>query len=138
MRVAAGGDSAGAWLALSAGPADALVLAYPMIDATCASPSHLEFKTGPGTSSDDIRFGYRLWLGDRFAAPETPDHAPPSYVLVSEIDPLRDEGQALASRLGAKVSLYEGHIHGFLTYPARFAAARRAYDEMARFLASLA
>jgi acetyl esterase len=136
-RVAIGGDSAGAWLALAAGKADALVLAYPMVDAACVSHSHLEFRNGPGTSSEDIRFGYRLWLGGRFAAPPLPDPCPPAYVLISELDPLRDEGRALAARLGAKESVFEGHIHGFLTYPARFGEARRAYDDIAQFLATL-
>jgi acetyl esterase/lipase len=33
-----------------------------MIDATLSCPSHEKFRIGPGPSSEDMRFGYDLWL----------------------------------------------------------------------------
>lgn len=153
-EVALGGDSAGASLALAAaleapGVVSALALIYPMIDATCSLPSHREFEDGPGTSSRDIRLGYDWWLPagtDRRAPRVSPLWAsglaalPRTFVLTCGVDPLRDEGLELARRLSAAgVAVerrhYPGHLHGFLTYPARFAAAARAVAETARFLA---
>ncbi len=151
--VALGGDSAGASLALSMAleampPAKALVLVYPMIDAACSSPSHREFLQGPATSSQDIRFGYHLWLPPD-ADPRDPDISPfyaadlralpATFLLTAGIDPLRDEGLALAARIREAgrplTAIHEPtHIHGFLTYPARFEAARRAIRDIAAFL----
>lgn len=151
--VAVGGDSAGACLALYAalrkpGQALALILMYPMVDATMGSASHEEFKTGPGTSSEDIAMGYDLWLPegvDREDARVSPLFAanlgslPPTWVLTAEIDPLRDEGQLLAARAaeaGARVKheCVEHHIHGFLTAPSRFRAAHGAARSIGLFL----
>ena len=151
--VALGGDSAGASLALTAAlaapqPAAALVLVYPMIDATCHLPSHEEFRNGPGTSSEDIRLGYRLWLPPGAGATDprisplfSQDLAglPRTFLLTAGIDPLRDEGLRLAARLiEAEVPViqahYPAHVHGFLTYPAGFAATE-AVEQIAAFLA---
>ena len=151
--VAIGGDSAGASLALAAAltapqSAAALVLIYPMIDATCHLPSHAEFRAGPGTSSEDIRLGYTLWLppgadarDPRISPLFSPSFAglPPTFLLTAGIDPLRDEGVRLAARLiESEVPLththYPRHLHGFLTYPARFTAAGEAVAHAAAFL----
>lgn len=144
-----GGDSAGAWLALEAALEDAvglagLVLVYPMIDASCRLASHAEFEAGPGTSGRDIRLGYEWWLGGRKR--ESPlwaegfEKLPRTYVLTCGVDPLRDEGLELGRRLkaaGVEVSErhYGAHLHGFLTYPARFRAAGEAVEEVAEFVA---
>lgn len=145
-RVALGGDSAGASLALSAATewTTALVLVYPMVDATCAGASHQEFRTGPGTSGEDIRYGYDQWL-----PPGTDPHdprvsplfdarlskMPRALVVTCGVDPLRDEGLLLRDRLARASHLhFEDEIHGFLTYPARFAAAGQTIDAIARFL----
>jgi acetyl esterase len=153
--VALGGDSAGASLALltaleAPGRVVALALVYPMIDATRQSASHAEFTTGPGTSSEDIRLGYSLWLPSA-ADPRDPQisplfspdfrHLPPTLILTAEVDPLRDEGDSLAARLAAAgVAVhhhrYVGHLHGFLTYPARFAAARDALARLRDLLSA--
>jgi acetyl esterase len=148
-KLAVGGDSAGAWLALEAAleePAgiESLVLAYPMIDAACGLASHGEFEAGPGTSGRDIRLGYEWWLGGRRR--ESPLRAegfeklPRTYVLTCGVDPLRDEGLELGRRLkAAGVAVverhYAGHLHGFLTYPARFSAAEEVVEEVAGFVA---
>jgi acetyl esterase len=151
--LAAGGDSAGAHLALTAAseaapPLHALVLIYPMIDATRSLPSHTEFEHGPGTSSRDIAAGYQWWLplgtnpGDPRVSPLFyPNFAalPRSFVLTAGFDPLRDEGLQLVQRLEAgRVPVthvhFPQHLHGFLTFPARFAAAETAVRHVAQFL----
>jgi acetyl esterase len=156
-RVAVGGDSAGAALALDAalharGRTRALVLVYPMVDATMSEPSHREFLHGPGTSSEDIAAGYDLWLPpgtDRRDPLVSPllaaDFAglPQAFVLTAEYDPLRDEGRRLAERLredGVRVEFREvaRHIHGFLTYPGQFAAAHETAESIAAFLTGCA
>jgi acetyl esterase len=154
--LAAGGDSAGAHLALLAAVESAsrpagCVLIYPMIDATCSQPSHAAYATGPGVSSADIRAGYDLWLpkGTDRRHPRVsplftvfPPDLPPFYLLLAEHDPLRDEGVQCAARLhqaGARVhaSLFAGLTHGFLNYPARFRHAQKATREIATFLSAL-
>jgi acetyl esterase len=55
---------------------------------------------------------------------------PPTHVVVAELDPLHDEGVALAARLeaaGTRATLVEspGLVHGFLR-AAPYAAAARA------------
>jgi acetyl esterase len=151
--VAVGGDSAGAALALRAAldartVSCALVLVYPMVDATMSLPSHAEFMEGPGTSSRDISMGYDLWL-PADTPPANPrvsplferdfSGLPPVWLGVAELDPLRDEGLALSERLrrgGVPVEtrMADGHIHGFLTYPGRFREAEATAESIAGFL----
>ncbi len=144
--VAVGGDSAGTILAIDAARsgAAAMVLVYPMIDATLSSPSHAEFRTGPGPSSEDMRIGYDLWLQpgtDRRDPRISPlfetnlDALPPAFVAVSGVDSLRDEGLQFAQRLSSStIAFYEGEVHGFLTYAARFQAAVDVTKRIAAFL----
>jgi acetyl esterase len=144
--VAVGGDSAGATLALDASRrgSAAMVLVYPMIDATLSCPSHAEFRTGPGPSSEDMRFGYDLWLQtgtDRCDPRISPlfdtnlAALPPAFVAVSGIDSLRDEGMRLAQKLPSPTLVcYEGEVHGFITYAARFQAAGDVVERIAAFL----
>lgn len=147
-RVAMGGDSAGAALALAAaleistrrpGALEALVLAYPMIDAECGSVSYGEFATGPGPPGDDMRQGWAHYLGkgvdprDERVSPLYSGRLaalPRCLLWTAGVDPLRDEGLDLASRMAESgVELRHEHlprmIHGFLTYPAAFPDARR-------------
>ncbi|MBI4892901.1 MAG: alpha/beta hydrolase [Acidobacteria bacterium] len=151
--VLAGGDSAGAALALLAAAErwtelQALVLIYPMLDATQELASHREFEDGPGTSAKDIRLGYEWWLepGTDLQDPRVSPRfladlscAPRTFVLTAGVDPLRDEGLELVERLraeGREVEHwhYADHLHGFLTYPARFAAAGTVVEKIARFV----
>ena len=153
-HLAIGGDSAGGCLALTAAlksqnPLDALVLIYPMLDATCHLPSHALFGSGPGPSSLDMRAGWDLWLPpdtDRRHPDISPLFAPDlsrlprTFLLTAGYDSLRDESLRLASRLAAAAiphthTRLPGHIHGFLTYPAAFSAAGQTIRSIARFLA---
>ncbi len=154
-QVALGGDSAGASLAITAAlrsgrALDALVLIYPMVDGTMEQASVKEFWNGSGTSGHDIELGYEWWLPEGFDRRDSrvsPIFAegfgslPRTFVLTAGVDPLRDEGAALAARLrafGVRVAeeQYADHLHGFMTYPARFQAAERAAREVAAFLSA--
>lgn len=137
-RLAVGGDSAGGNLATvvaleTDAPLRSLVLAYPAMDATQQHPSHDENSDGPiltkaamtwfldhylagGTSPTDPR------VSPQFASNALLAKLPPTLVITAEFDPLRDEGEAFASRLsslGVPTSSvrYAGQIHGFISMP---------------------
>ncbi len=144
--VAVGGDSAGGILAVDAARhgCDAVVLVYPMIDATLSCPSHARFRTGPGPSSEDMRYGYDQWLppgtdrrDPRISPMFDPNLAalPPAFIALSGIDSLHDEGMRFATELSSPTLVcYEGEVHGFLTYAARFQAAGDVIARIAAFL----
>jgi acetyl esterase len=65
--------------------------------------------------------------------------APPALVITAEYDPLRDEGEAYATRLreaGVAVDhvRYDGQIHAFFAMPGAIPAAREAMDHVAAAL----
>lgn len=144
--IAVAGDSAGGNLALyvasKMGPGDVLaqLLIYPLVD--CTSPAQGSYL--------DLAEGYVLdrKLMDRFIADYLPDdHAaagsaaspglypisadlPVTVVVTAGLDPLRDQGRALAasfSQLGVEVHFIEakGLIHGMATMRAAFPSADR-------------
>ena len=66
---------------------------------------------------------------------------PPTFVLTSEFDVLRDEGEAMADKLreaGVDVThrRYDGTIHGFWRWMARTEETRRAISEVGAALRS--
>jgi acetyl esterase len=156
--MAVGGDSAGGTLATLAclrlrdEAADFLpdlqLLIYANADLTGACPSMTEKAHGWGLDTDGIRWFNRQWVPDesRWGDPGvSPLHAPdlsglpPAIVISAEHDPLRDEGEAYARRLGdAGVAVTArrepGLVHGFLGLgaisPACAAAARRVADDL--------
>lgn len=132
--IAAGGDSAGAALALASG-VETVALIYPMVDPRCDTASHRQFASGPGPSGESMRAGWAQFLagGAEFELPMS--HVRRALVITAEIDPLRDEGERLAGQLaGAEHLQVAGHIHGFMTYPARFSAVDEAISRVASFL----
>ena len=155
VRVGVAGDSAGGTLAAvaalkhrRAGLA-CQVLVYPMMDATCAMPSHVEFATGYGPASEDMRRGWREYAGSGADARD-PGLSPlfatdlagaaPAMVVLVEFDTLRDEGEAYARRLAdagvpTTVRLYEGAIHGFFGMAGVFRVAREAVAHVSGFVA---
>ena len=155
-RLAVAGDSAGGNLAAAvalrartAGPAlAAQVLVYPVTDAGQDTRSYRDFATGYLLTAEDMAFFWECYLGpdgdprDAFAAPlQAADLSglPPALVLTGEYDPLRDEGEAYASRLdGFDVPVechrYDGVTHGFLGMDALVAAADQAMARIAAFL----
>jgi acetyl esterase len=148
------GDSAGANLAAVAALAHRVpalrcqVLIYPMIDATCSSPSFEKYADGYGPAAVDMKRGWSEYLPegvdprDPLASPlyshDVAGVAPP-FILTAEYDTLRDEGEAYARKLieagnPVQVRRYLGAIHGFFTLPGTLRLGREAVKEVSEFL----
>jgi acetyl esterase len=123
-------------------------LLYPMLDATASSPSYNEFASGYGFSREKS-----LWYFDQYLPPEVDRRAPrvsplfepdltalPATLLVTaECDPLRDEGETYADRLGragvdVELRRYPGMIHGFFQMTAALDAAQQLHAALAQWL----
>ncbi|MGH9613534.1 MAG: alpha/beta hydrolase [Bryobacteraceae bacterium] len=150
------GDSAGGGLAAalthlarrSNGPwFRAQVLIYPMLDASRALPSHIEFASGYGPSTADMQRGYHEYAPDEDAKnpmisplyEESLAGLPPTLVVTAEYDPLRDEGEEYARRLreaGVPVEWkrYDGAIHGFFQMGGILDLGKQAIDKVAGYL----
>src|SRR5262249_33536237 len=145
------GDSAGGNLALVAalrnpGRFAGVALLYPFLDPTAAWDSYR-------TAADGFAPEEAAWYWEQYAArPEDltdPDLAPllsdrlgslpPTLVMTSEHDPLRDEGEELA-RLLAEAGVvvvgtrYLGQVHGFWRHADAFDAAEPLTRQVAAFL----
>lgn len=147
------GDSAGGNLALVAalrhpGRFAALVLVYPFLDPTAGFDSYR-------SAADGFDPRDAAWYWQQYAATPAdlthPDLAPlgvddealaglpPLLVATAEHDPLRDEGEHLATRAveaGATVvaTRYLGQIHGFWRHLAAFPAADALMRQTGGFL----
>jgi acetyl esterase len=146
--VAVAGDSAGGNLAIGVArrlrdQIRAQALIYPVCDAGLNTPSYRDCKERYGLSAEGMQRYWNLYLdgADGFQPDASPLRAddlaglPPTFVLTSEFDVLRDEGEALAENLreaGVDVTLrrYEGTIHGFWRWMAATDLARRAIAEV--------
>ncbi|MGC2200617.1 MAG: alpha/beta hydrolase [Stellaceae bacterium] len=157
-RLAVGGDSAGANLALAAAVAsrDAgeralrfILLIYGCFSTDTESPSWQRFGRGAGLSQTQMRWIWETYLerpeqqNDWRAAPMLAELAglPPAHLIVGNLDPLLDDSNRLAARLKAagvpyEVTVYEGLNHGFIRYGRLIAAARRAVGDGAAALAT--
>ena len=157
-RVAVGGDSAGGNLAAvvallareRGGPRLAhQALIYPVTDCNFTTDSYRENAEGYFLTTLSMRWFWGHYLGD------APGHAaagddwrasplratslaglPSAHVLTAEFDPLRDEGEAYASRLreaGVPVThtRYDGLVHGFFYLTEAIADGERAVTEVA-------
>lgn len=137
-RIAVGGDSAGGNLAAVVAietdvPLRCQVLVYPVTDATQRHHSHEENADGPLLTKAGMSWFIHHYLADAVnrndprVSPLAASDAvlaklPPTLVITAEFDPLRDEGEAFASRLsslGVPTSSvrYAGQIHGFISMP---------------------
>jgi acetyl esterase len=157
-RMAAGGDSAGANLALGAAlalrdgarsPLSFLLLVYGAYSTDGDSASWERFGTGTyGLSRAQLR-----WIWEHYLT--TPDqlsdwrvgplkaamhNLPPAHLLVGTLDPLLDDSHAMARRLNEagvpnELKVYEGLTHGFIRYGRFIGTARRAVSDCAAALA---
>jgi acetyl esterase len=154
-RIAVCGDSAGGNLAAVAalvvrddgGPWIAhQALLYPGTDATRSHPSITEHANAPILTRADIDGylghyldGTGLDLTDPLVSPfwaEDLSGLPPALVQTADLDPLRDEGQAYASRLAeagvpVRATNYGGAPHGFMSMPGIVPCAGQARFELA-------
>jgi len=142
-RIAVGGDSAGAHVAVHAMhaapdvPTAGALLFYPVTDMRFDNPSYQAHQTGPGLTAAAMLWFWQQFLGH--ANPVDDDRAvpmrqrwqrppPPTVISVARHDPLHDEGAAYGELLraaGAPVRILRaGNMaHGFLRQCAVNAAA---------------
>lgn len=156
-RLAVAGDSAGGNLAAvvslmardRGGPKLAQqVMIYPVTNASFDTVSYLENGNGYFLTRDMM-----MWFWNHYApSPVARSHAyasplrandlsgvAPAFVLTAEYDPLRDEGEAYATRLreaGVPTQLrrYDGMFHGFFGMTSLFPQSKEAMSEVAEKL----
>jgi acetyl esterase len=155
-RLAVGGDSAGANLALAAAAAlrDAseralgfMLLIYGCYSTDTEGASWQRFGRGAGLSQTQMRWIWETYLerpeqqSDWRAAPILADLAglPPAHLIVGGLDPLLDDSHRLAAHLEevgvpCQLSVYDGINHGFIRYGRLIATARRAVGDCAAAL----
>jgi acetyl esterase len=155
-RLAVGGDSAGANLALAAALAlrDAgeralsfMLLIYGCYSTDTESSSWQKFGRGPGLSLTQMQWIWETYLerpeqrNDWRAAPLLADLAglPPAQLIVGRLDPLLDDSQRLTAQLKeaavpCELTIYDGINHGFIRYGRLIATARRAVADCAAAL----
>lgn len=153
-RIAVGGSSAGGGLAaavaLMARDRGEVALAYqllvyPCLDDRHETPSSHEFAAEGiiWNRAQSLR-GWRAYLGadhqgdpSPYAAPaRVADVAglPPAYVMAAQLDLLRDEDIAYATRLmqagvPTELHVHPGAMHGFVLFAAQAAASQRAIGD---------
>jgi acetyl esterase len=156
-RLAVGGDSAGANLALAAAlalrdagdsPLRFLLLHYGVYSTDGDSPSWQRFGTGAYVlSRAQLDWVWSTYLGhpdqkkDWRVAPLLAPLAglPPTHLAIGTLDPLLDDNERLADSLAAagvpcRLVCYEGLVHGFIRYGRLVASVRRAIDDSASAL----
>jgi acetyl esterase len=155
-RLAVGGDSAGANLALAAALAMRDVgeralrfqlLIYGCFSTDCDSPSWQRFGQGAGLSQSQMKWIWQTYLetpeqyGDWRAAPLLADLAgvAPAHLIVGSLDPLLDDSNMLAAKLKAagvphQLMVYQGINHGFIRYARLIGTSRRAIGDCAAAL----
>jgi acetyl esterase len=155
-RLATGGDSAGANLALAAalGLREAgepllgfMLLFYGCYSTDTETPSWQRFGKGAGLSQTQMRWIWETYLerpeqaSDWRAAPLGARLAglPPAHLVVGRLDPLLDDSEALAARLRqagvpCRLQVYDGINHGFIRYGKLIATSRRALADCAAAL----
>ncbi len=158
LRIAIGGDSAGANLAAAAalhlrdhgGPAlRGQLLIYPVTDYhTPGTASYRENADGYGLTRDTMVWFWEHYLQDAAQAADplvSPLRAqdlsrlPPALVVTAEYDPLRDEGEHYAEKLRAAgtpaiTSRWDGMNHGFFFWVGRVDKAGAAMAKSCRWL----
>jgi acetyl esterase len=158
-RIGVGGDSAGGNLAAASailardrcGPPLAYqLLIYPVIDADLDRDSMHRFGEKLLLWREDMAWFWNHYCPDpalrsdpRAAPLQVPDTRglPPAYLLLAELDPLLDEGQAYADKLAAggvpvRCRVAPGAFHGFLGFWPLSELADRELSSAAEAVAS--
>ncbi len=159
-RFAVAGDSAGGTSATLAclrlrdegsdARPDVQVLLYANTDLAMSGPSVTEKGHGYGLERADIEWFNSQWVPDRnrWRDPDvSPLHAPdlgrlpPAIIVTCEHDPLRDQGEAYATRLreaGTAVTLRRepGMVHNFMLWDLASPACAAAADQVAADVAA--
>jgi acetyl esterase len=154
LGVGVAGDSAGgnlaAVMALRArdrgGPPLAVqLLVYPVTDYDFETASYVDNATGYVLTRESMRWYWGHYLPDETERAQ-PEASPlrvgdlkgvaPAVVLTCEFDPLRDEGEAYATRLaenGVPVVCrrYDGLVHGAWRWPGKVERAWEMIDDAA-------
>ncbi len=152
-RIGVGGDSAGANLAAAvtlrsrdAGwpPIAFQLLIYPVVDYDDNRPSLNEYSDGHLLTRSGLEWFWGHYVANAeqgrhvWASPLNAELAglPPAFVITAECDPLRDQGEAYASKLKAAgvavgVKSYPGAIHAFFQMGGVIDAGREAVDDAA-------
>ena len=156
-RIAIGGDSAGANLAVAAclrlrdaGGAAlpiAMVLNYGVFDRVSSPEAARYGGAGYMLGADEMEQFWRNYLrderdaGDPLVCPVRADLAglPPAILVVPECDPLAEQSLRMAERLrdagvAVELALYEGATHSFLEAVSVAPLADRALADTARWL----
>lgn len=156
-RLAAGGDSAGANLALGAAlalrdagasPLRFLLLHYGAYSTDGDSPSWRRFGSGAYVLSQaQLEWVWSTYLShpgqksDWRVAPLLAPLAglPPAHLAIGTLDPLLDDNERLAARLSAagvpcRLVHYDGLVHGYVRYGRLVASVRRAIADSAAAL----
>jgi acetyl esterase len=150
------GDSAGALIAFLAVesveiPVERMLLVNPNVDLALSMPSVAEKGRGWGLEARQLEWFIRQWAPTERLRRGTAlnplrrsvGNVPPTTVVTSEHDPLRDEGIALAEHLDRAGRLahhehLEGMVHGAVNLDTVSPTARRMSDGFLRnFAASL-
>jgi acetyl esterase len=152
-RIGVGGDSAGGNLAAYIAYGDhghprprCAFMIYPVSDLHADDPSVHAFPAGLLLTQRGLRAIARHYGGsdrhpDAVTVAPVPSDAPPAFIGVAGMDPLRDQGVRLAEHLragGAQVQLarYDNVVHGFATMLV-VRECRRATESAADALRSL-
>jgi acetyl esterase len=157
QRLAAGGDSAGANLALGAAvalrdagasPLRFLLLHYGAYSTDGDSPSWQRFGSGAYVlSRAQLDWVWSTYLADpgqktdwRVAPLLAPlAGLPPAHLAIGTLDPLIDDNERLAAGLAAagvpcRLVRYDGLVHGYIRYGRLVASVRRAIADSAAAL----
>ncbi len=151
-RIAIGGDSAGANLAIAVcmealrtgSPLPCFqLLAYPPTDFGSQRRSWTEYGECPPLTAAAARWFMSLYVpdeNDRRNPLVSPEQAcslagmPPTHIVTAEVDVLRDDSEAFAERLHADgvavtATRYPGVCHGFFTEVGTFTRTTQAIDD---------